>query len=1137
MGHSTGDSILRDAVVSRVPCVLFLGQASDGGGHETRAVLARLTDRKRLPPAAGWSDVLAAGLSSEDLEWLTERFDRAVPTEAFQTALELPWDAVFTSSIDPSLLRRFSTLGRQPEALLSSQHLPRVVRSAARPPVHFLFGRSSDVTNATRPPRTKNELVRRLAQHAFSLLSRVAETVTPAGLLVIDSYHPELDWLSLDALLGALPSDGSVRVLWLGVESELSSTSLFSELVNSGSAWPDRRSLAEIASELRASGAIPISAIPAFNEPGIVSLAGNTYLEVKPALRLRVEASAAIVEDEWTSAPTPVGRDEEEELFRLFHSNPGDSRSLIEGVGRGFFITRPFEADLVEKVSTYSQRRMEDRVVVLHGQSGTGKSIALARLALLARTQLKMPVLFAAERVPEAADVEVFCEEVDRLDIGPTLIVADCNALPEKYFALSSALRSRGRRHLIVGTSYRQVGRAAGHHAIEASDTITSSERDGVVALLKTFLPSEPVDVNALTGDHVLALLYRAFSAGRARIASGLGNEARSAEIALRDRSRHVRPARFSTNLAEKLLAAGLRGADDSIFAAGETDTLDRDAVGRLIDYVMVAGRIDVAVPLNLLLRALKARVKDVDHHQISSMFEGLDLFRWRHGGTERSELLVAARLRLEAELICRRRLAGTDRELECLIDLILAVRPGVLDRDSELQFLLDLLQRLDRGGPRETIYAAGYLRIGRALTELRKEYGVDDASLMLQESNFRRQWLWFHHASSAIQPSVRDQVLDEARGAVEDALKRIETKALRAGRRTRDNLYVERASIYGYLAVGHAKAGTELVWPDYLAARVAARRAMGVAPSYFPFDVALWTPGDLLEQSGHALSDEQRAELVADIYATLDRVDPKELPPSQLEQFNRRRVKLAARLKNETLKNEALSALEATSPAVAAFLKAREMAGDVFASDLTAITEEQRVRARAAADYLSSRSSTVSADVRCLRLLVDLKWMAETGQKLLRDEKRAIPASNEAREGILSAVGELIAASGDAVEAPIRYIEAVLLWVLGDFKAATTAWKSLSRETDFDDRRRVSRKLVLTDREGQPLLKKGRLIAERTPGHWTVELDASAGHVDVLEREFRGQPFRVGGEIRDFRIAFNYVGPIADPAPRLEDR
>lgn len=1133
------DAVLKDAIVSGLPCVLFLGQALDGASATASSVLGRLRERKGLSKADGWPEALAAGLSSEDFEWLSERFDRTVPTEAFQGALELPWEAVFTSSIDPSLVRRLETLGRQPEALSSSQHHPRNPRSRARPPIHYLFGRSNDVSEATRPPRTRNDLARRLAQHASVLLSRVAETVTPAGLLVIDGYQPGRDWLPLDSLLGALPSDGSVRVLWLGADETAAGSGLFADLLASGLAWSDARTLTDLASEIRASGALPAGAVPIFHEPGIVSLEGDAFLEVKPPLRLRVEASAAVVDDDWTAPPSPISRDAEEDLFRLSHGNPGSARGLMEAISRGFFITRAFELGLFAKVSAaVSKQGPHDRVLVLHGQSGTGKSVAIARLALLARTQLHVPVLFASDRVPEATDVEAFCEEVDRSGHGPTLVVSDSNVLPERYFALSSALRSRGRRHVIVGTSYRHSAQSDSY-LIEAPELVSAEERGKLADLLARFVPSDHVAADALNAEHVLAFLYRSISAGRGRIASGLGGEARFVESALRQRAERTPRPRFSSTLAAQLIAAGVVREEDALFEPADVDSPDRDAAGRLIDYVMVAGRVDVAVPVNLLMRALRARIDHLDHHQIAAMFGGLDLFRWKYGGVEHTELLVAPRLRLEAELICRRRVGGSDRELECLIDLIEAVRPSGVDRDSELQFLLDLLQRLDRDGPRDKAYATGYLDIGRALTTLRKEHGVDDASLMLQESNFRRQWLWFHRTDGTVTPDERDTVLDEARDAVEEAIARVEARSLKAGRRTRENLYVERASIYGFLAVGHAIDETEptVIWADYLAARVAARRAMGVTPSYFPFDVGLWTPADLLEESGDVLTPAQRSELVADIYSTLDRVDSQELPPSQREKFNVRRAKLGSVLEDVELKEAALKDLEAETPAVAAFLRARSLAADILAMEGTTFSPEQRERAKKAAAYLTSRQTAISGDVRCLRLLLELTWIAETGQRLLRDERRAIPHDTKAREAILAIVSELRLASGDALDAPITYLEAVLSWVLGDLKGAAAVWKDLSRDTDFDDRRRVIRRLLVTDAFGQATLFRGRLAALRTPAHWLVELEGSAARVDLLERDFRGQAFRHGGEVRDFRVAFNYLGPIADPAARQEDR
>lgn len=546
-------------------------------------------------------------------------------------------------------------------------------------------------------------------------------------------------------------------------------------------------------------------------------------------------------------------------------------------------------------------------------------------------------MLFATDRIPEAPDVDAFCEELDRGGFGPTLVLCDSNASPDRYFALSNALRSRGRRHLIVGTSYRQEqrDRQIAIDLVEAPEGTSPAERADLATLLERFAHSEFRQNTSLDGEHVLALLYRSISASRPRLASGLSGEAYVAENALRTRTQRAKVGRPRTEMGQKLIDAGISAGEQALFETLEDAVEDQEAPGRLIDYVMVAGRIDVAIPLNLLLRALRARITSLDYHIISELFGGLDLFRWRYGDEEKTELLVGARLRLEAELICRRRLADSDRELECLVDLIEAVRPRGVDHDSELRFLLDLLQRLDREGPRSRAYAGDYLRIGEALTNLRTQHGVDDASLMLQESNFRRQWLSSNRSEGTIPSSVRDRVLDEAREAVEEALAKIEGQQLRAGRRTRENLYVERASIYGFLAVGHAKnrAKPEIVWADYLAARVATRRAMGVAPSYFPFDVGLWTPSDVLTEAGEGLSDAQRAELVADIYSTLDRVDPQDLSPDQRERFNVRRTKVAGTLKDSALEEAASRDLEAESPAVAVFLNARSIAPEVLAN------------------------------------------------------------------------------------------------------------------------------------------------------------------------------------------------------------
>jgi hypothetical protein len=374
--------------------------------------------------------------------------------------------------------------------------------------------------------------------------------------------------------------------------------------------------------------------------------------------------------------------------------------------------------------------------------------------------------------------------------------------------------------------------------------------------------------------------------------------------------------------------------------------------------------------------------------------------------------------------------------------------------------------------------------------------------------------------------------VLDEARKVVEQAIQKIEGGQLRAGRKIRESLYVERASIYGFLAVGHALSGEgpEIVWADYLAARAATRRAMGIASSYYPIDVSLWTSRDILRKSGTDFSESQRAELAADIYSALDRVYPEDLSPDQLQRFNVSRANAAGALRDVRLEESALLALGEQNPPVAVFLRARKLVEKMLESRVPSPQSDLIEQARLALGYLNKEAAIIASDTRCQRLRLDLAWFTETGQRLLRGERRKIPFSREARSSILQIVRDLHSASGAGGETTTRYVEAVLLWMLGSTRDAIEIWRDIARETEYEDRRRVVRRLIITDAAGVGVLYRGRLVEGRTQGHWSVDVEGIGGRVELLERDFRESHLRPGGEIREFRIAFNYLGPIADP-------
>lgn len=1137
----TTREILASTIAENRPCVLVLGQDACRIADCSDAVLDLFLShlsRPRSEPRT-WRTALTAPVTDEDLAWLTERFERNVVAESLEMALDLPWSAVFTSSIDPRITARLESRGRQPDPILASDHYPTVPRSTVRLPVYFLYGRSSDQHESARPPRSNAELKRRNARHVAPLLSRLEDTATVLGTIVIDGYLPESDWLELDDLFGAIRVGGGPKVLWFGVE-RAPQHDLVKELEREGSLFFEPRRLGAVVAELEARG--ELTSIQRFRSGReIVSLGGDKILDVPPALRLRVEASAAIVDDDWTEQPVPLAQPARAEAFQQFHGNLGSPRGLVEGIMRGFAIERPFEQRLRERIDTQLARRSElDRVVLLHGQSGTGKTLACARLVTRLRAR-RLPVLFAVGRVPLATDVDAFGLLAENSGAPATVVVCDANAGPGLYMKLAEALASRGRRTLVVGTSYRleDAGRLP-IELVEAHAEADTDERNEVVELVKKHVPTTDVALKTLReedGASVFALLYRVLAYGRERLVSGVTGEARANEDVVRKRTR-ARRSPIATQLAQALVTAGRHSGELPMFD-GEIDALfGHDAPGRLIDLIMVVGRLGLFVPLSLVMRTLRAQATNLEFSEIAAIFHELDLFRWKHD-EEGSELLIGPRLQLEAEVIAKRRLGGWHREVQCILDLVENVRPFGVDGGTERRFLFDLLYQVDRRGPRGDELAGGYLSIAEALTKLRVSHGFDDVSLILKESGFRRDYLYVH-MNEPPSSAERDRILNDARIAVDDAIRRADLGEVKLSPRGRRDLFVERAALYGYLAVGHAMHGAkpDEVWADYQAARAASRKAISLAPDYHPYDVGLWTTADLLSSRvATRLGATQEAELRADLYMLLDQLSVDDVRSDQTIQYLRRREQVGKLLGDQALSSEARAAIKRENPAVATYLEAREIAATLFVKKGEELGEAACTKADEALQILRKAGNISGQDGRCLSLQLELEWISATGERLLGGERRPLPVEVARRNELYRLVTAIKAQNGGVLDFRLRFLEAVLLWVAGNVKAADLEWRTLGRETDLEVRGRTHRRLFIACEDGSPRRFRGRLLRQKPNENWVVEVDSLRGSVNLLATDFRGVQLSAGRATPEFAIAFNYLNPVADPLDRYKGR
>lgn len=1127
-----GVAVLRRFFEEKAPVVAVLGQQA-GWTERNDPVLTNALARLNRT-GTHWRDILSVEpVPPHFYEWLSERFQRRLPSKDLETIASAPFSAVFTSSLDPGLANLMASDGREPDLVLLGTPQPRVLRSLRRPPVYYLFGRAGAAVAEMLPPISSQAVAQRRIRHATAMLRNVDETATVLGLIVVEGIDPQTDWLRTEDLIAVLSNAPQGSVLWCGEEPSFAGddAAAYKHLTDSGIIVRDSRNLAKLVAEAKL-GLLNVEP-ETWGEPELVTLSEGKQLAISSRVRLITQASATIIDDSWTGFLAPITGDGLKLAFHNFHGLLGGSRVVFDGVRRGFSVERDFEKQLWERVSkALSQHHVETAAIVLHGQSGVGKSIALARAALKARAT-GAAVLFAHGRLPQAGDISEFLQQVDQAQ-GVTLVVADCTVPTARYDDLLRALKSAGHRAVVLGSSYRidlqeQSDRS---RLIEAPALLSGDEHRSLMEVVAKYAPEAAPQLQGATGsEHALARFYRLLPESRLRISEGLGREARLTEHELRTRGARKRPVKIMSALGDALIAAGFGAAEQAPIPDRNENDIDT-AAGKVIDYVMAASRLFKSIPVGLVLRAVSADDAGyggaIDTSLIRDLFEGQDLFRWKYSDEEGSELLIGARLQIEAEIVCRRRLGGPRAEAQANLDLIrCAYRAGPEDNE-ETRFVAEMVQAMGPDGPAGDRYKDHYAELARSLTDLRNRSGVMNGRLMLQESALRRAYVRTHRDLSL---EEKANLLVEATEAVDGALAAIEEGGGRiyASRRTREHLWVERAATYGFLATDSAQRAPspEEVWASYKAAREATRMATGRVDSYLPLDIALWMPSRILREAS-TLSPIQELELKADLRSTLDLVDPSSLDPTHYEMFQRQRLTLADVLQDMSIGDEAFAALDRAGSTVGYYVRARSLAPTITQREASAASEEVN-QARAAAEYLRSHYQRISSDVRCLQLLLSMEWLASTKRWLFRGLRQPLPWKVEDRLRIKNVLLDLGLVSADLLQPRFRYLEAVLTWIDGSEDTAIRIWRELDAETKYVEAGRVLSRHILTGEDQSPRLFSG--IVERQIGNdrWSLFVETLNRRVDLLADSFKDEDLAVGRTVRGFAIAFNYRGPLAD--------
>ena len=1112
------------------PALLLLGQdylrLESGADPFLSECLSKYCDVSGLEPSY---NLLLDSRAVEDgdaaLAWLHHRCRRLAPPLWMNTVAQFAWNSIYTSAIDDIWTDAFRSDWRELHSIFSDRFHPEDPRNRTRLHATFLFGSISRSEKDERPPLRRRELLARRLQ-AIALARRVPDIVTPFGTFVIEGYAGSRDWMSLDELIPIIDALGTGQTHIFSAGPELGSHPDVIELVQAGKVALYSQSLADYL--FSAEGAGYLSLQPP-EDVGVGTRAvrvGDRLIAIPPDLWARITLSAQVLDCAALMPPQALSKDATYREFRNFLSD-ASVKPLWEAYARGFAFTRSYATHLRKTVDQQlKSTTLEKPPILLHGQTGIGKTVALRALAYEVARQGKHPVLFMERRLqrPVQADIDAFCKWVEDLSGANTLIVWDGMLEVEPYHDLVRHLAGRGRKVVLVGSNYQtDESKLRGTMPIPASPFMDKPELERFEAFLTGLDPSLAFLAQRLDTERdpsFLVALYRLLPPSRAQLRSGVVREVGTTEQEIRSRITQLGVGQPITALATAMLEAGLITSSELLSEeprpVGDEQLTELE---ELIGLIMVPGRFGLSVPIELLLRALRNEVLN-----IVDVLRELDIFRWSEDAA--GNIAVSPRSSLEARLLVDSRLGGARTEVAFANKLILALRDyEAVTNNPHIQFVVDMVRAMGPNGPSPTYFRSYYEQLASALQTLRQEHAVRTPRLMLQEATLLREAVKGHDDLSA---ESAETMLDKMSEVLRQAL---ELAVERNNRKLQSQILVELGAAIGTKLnrVLADASKTSEAFRMFEEARTYLFRSKTLDPdNYYPVDVLAWTARDLVQQG--ILGPAQLAEVEADVLHAFQRAEEEGLAAHHFEDYQKRRMELGRVFGSIQLSEDAFRELEESGSCAGYYLKARDMVADIdLQQPLSAPAREACARA---ATYLEKYRPRMTSEGRCLHLLFRLWWMSIHDRPLFYGERQTIGFSIDEWRYCMGLIEELLAIGESYRSLSLQYIHALGKFHLGLIEESLDLFRELERDADqVSGRRRVLRHYVLSLPGGRPQLFTGTVSwADEQKNRGELYVDDLRRTVRFFPLDFGRQGLQAGETIGRFHIAFNYLGPIADP-------
>lgn len=1035
----------------------------------------------------------------------------SIPTNNVLDIVSLiKWNAVYTSSVDDLILNRLKTFSRITRPVCSTDKFSSYSRSELC--VFYLFGLYSRSDKSEKIPSNRIEHLKR-QNESLLMLNSLVDSISPLDTLIISGWRPNSDPVSSENMYQVISKLSQNQTYMFG-QDDIFHDELICALIDDNKITKAGKSLPDF---IRLNESSILDLLDHSDELDSFIRINDKPLEIPTKIHRLLNNYGEIVEDKFFY--DIAKNNNRSELLRDFLYE--SSRSPV---WNAYPLKLDFErehfADLLKLVlDELKKNKVSESPIILHGATGTGKSISIARLCYTLYDLNKYVVIHINNQVAtlDYKVIDDVCEWAESKGGLVTVICWDGMSSIDTYQNLSSFLSSRGRKQLVIGTTYKDDSSKSKRY-VNAPEQFTPKENTAFLKYLKKNnipLGSESISFNSV----FLVTLYRLLPETRFSITSGVVNEANHIKQLLSNKITRV-------DSCENVIAEAFRKAfdKDNFFLESHSGLDNKVNISDVIDIVMIFGKSGIETPLDIIIRVHPA----LRLTNLGEAFKSVDIIRWSE--SKFGDINLSPRNTLEAKIYCKRILQTSRVHIDKLLSVISCIEQKNLYNSMEINFCTDIVKAFGPNGPSGREYQDFYLDISREIGTLLNTKKIDSSRLMLFQANLLREYGKRKYTDTSIFYQDYYDILQEALTVIEKAISLEQKKEHLYHKQfsyTLIALYGEKGSILGTLANQCSNDNK-----DYKIISRYITEAVNTLKESFKYNITNYLSLDsiawiVMNYSKSSVSPEaEKLKFLLDAISIFSEYNVEDLEERYKSDFLQRKTDLYNKVGNKYISTKTLEQLKNISTEDYHYYNLTKLTANIKEN----LDNDSIISLKKAIDYIDKNKDECLVSYKINVLHLRLFWLLENNAPMLKGERVVIKKDDIFWGKIVLLTDRIQSLSYNNNIIIYLYLKAVALFHLGNYKDSDDLFKTLSRNSDsISGSRRVFKSFLMANKNGIRKFSGEIIHLDIVRNRGEIYIDEINTKITILPSDFGLSNNNKGEFINDFHIAFNFINPVAD--------